>query len=182
MIKGKERLFKWTNYWLKKFESKRETIGCAFFIKKKKSGHVLVKSITKTVRRKLSETFRQFSSYLLKTMVKFGEFWLYLFHFHGVISRWVHITKCWTPANCYWRSFCCPQGPDGNCYTQVSSVKTVKALLGMVTWFQAIIKECDFEWVQVYRRQGAWLSGTWRLVLWTKSSVFKVVRGLKVLM
>lgn len=49
---------------------------------------------------------------------------------------------------------CCLPGPESNLlHCRVSVVKTVKALLDMLTLFETIVKECDFESLWVYRRQ-----------------------------
>jgi hypothetical protein len=57
-----------------KLKEKPLVLPFSFFLKRNRTGHVLAQSITKNVKRKLSEIARQFTPRLLKTMEKFGEF------------------------------------------------------------------------------------------------------------
>lgn len=68
--------------------------------------------------------------------------------------RSILLTKCRTCGNCSWKSSCCLPGPESNLlHCRVSVIKTIKALLDVLTFFETIVKECDFEWLQVSRRQ-----------------------------
>lgn len=54
---------------------------------------------------------------------------------------------------------CCLLGPEGNLlHCRVSVVKTIKALPDMLTLFETIVKQCNFESLWVYRRQAVPIS------------------------
>lgn len=106
VIRRKERPFRLTNHWLKKFDTKQEPSVSAFFIylffflEKESEGslsfHVLSSTQWKDSKDK-TEIPRSLSPSFSKIMGKFGKFKSCSISFLGIMSHETHIlTKCWT--------------------------------------------------------------------------------------
>lgn len=82
-----------------------------------------------------------------------------LLSLESCLMRSTLLTECWVSGNCPWKSLCCLLGPEGNLlHYRVRAVKTIKALPDTLTLFETTVDECDFEWLQVYRRQAVCIS------------------------
>lgn len=98
MITGKERPFRLTNYWLKKFDTKQEASGSAFFFFffERKGGvfapfHALP-STQRQDSKGRTEISRSFSPSFSKIMGKFRKLKSCSISFLGIVSHEVHIT------------------------------------------------------------------------------------------